>query len=92
MLSNLGTGLTDRGIPAGSAAQEQLEAYKKQFEPLTRWLGDKLGAYVTRASVSRRLARSPAALAATAFGWTGNMERLAMSNAHQKVSRACRPR
>nr|QGZ00468.1 heat shock protein 89 [Glyphodes pyloalis] len=71
-------------------SKEQLEEYKKQFEPLTKWLGDKLGAYVTRATVSRRLARSPAALAATAFGWTGNMERLAMSNAHQKADDAQR--
>lgn len=70
---------------AGAAAAERLEAHKATFEPLTRWLGDKLGAWITRAAVSRRLARSPAALAATAFGWTGNMERLAMSNAHQKV-------
>ncbi|KAL0839982.1 hypothetical protein ABMA28_015309 [Loxostege sticticalis] len=70
--------------------KEQLEAYKKQFEPLTRWLGQKLDAYVTRATVSRRLARSPAALAATAFGWTGNMERLALSNAHQKADDAQR--
>lgn len=65
--------------------KERLESYKKQFEPLTQWLGNKLGAWITRCVVSRRLHRSPAALAATAFGWTGNMERLALSNAHQKV-------
>lgn len=70
--------------------KERMEAYKKEMEPLTRWLGDKLGAWVTRAEVSRRLARSPAALAATAFGWTGNMERLALSNAHQKTDDAQR--
>ncbi|XP_059051617.1 endoplasmin-like, partial [Achroia grisella] len=70
--------------------KERLEEYKKQFEPLTRWLSEKLSAHVTRASVSRRLQRSPAALAATAFGWTGNMERLAMSNAHQKADDAQR--
>lgn len=70
--------------------KERTEAYKKEMEPLTRWLADKLGAWVTRAEVSRRLARSPAALAATAFGWTGNMERLALSNAHQKSDDAQR--
>ncbi|XP_068630780.1 endoplasmin [Battus philenor] len=70
--------------------KETLEAQKKQMEPLTRWLSDKLGAWVTRASVSRRLARSPAALVATVFGWTGNMERLALSNAHQKADDAQR--
>nr|APX61061.1 heat shock cognate protein 90 [Antheraea pernyi] len=65
--------------------KERLEEQRKEFEPLTRWLGERLGAWVTRCAVSRRLARSPAALAATAFGWTGNMERLALSNAHQKA-------
>ncbi|XP_075970978.1 heat shock protein 90 Gp93 [Anticarsia gemmatalis] len=70
--------------------QERMEAYKKQFEPLTTWLGNKLGSWVTRCVVSRRLSRSPAALAATAFGWTGNMERLALSNAHQKADDAQR--
>ncbi|XP_026745125.1 endoplasmin [Trichoplusia ni] len=70
--------------------KERLEAYKKQFEPLTTWLGNKLSNWVTRCTVSRRLQRSPAALAATAFGWTGNMERLALSNAHQKADDAQR--
>ncbi|KAG6455352.1 hypothetical protein O3G_MSEX009168 [Manduca sexta] len=72
-------------LEESSSQKERLEAQRVQFEPLTRWLGDKLGAWITRAAVSRRLARSPAALAATAFGWTGNMERLALSNAHQKA-------
>ncbi|XP_026318647.1 endoplasmin isoform X2 [Hyposmocoma kahamanoa] len=77
-------------LEEGEAARAQLEEYKKQFEPLTRWLGDRLGQWVTRAQVSRRLARSPAALVATVFGWTGNMERLALSNAHQKADDAQR--
>lgn len=37
-----------------------------------------------RAEVSERLTDSPCALVASMFGWTGNMERLAVSNAHQK--------
>ncbi|CAK1604645.1 unnamed protein product [Parnassius mnemosyne] len=77
-------------LEESEAQKERLEEQKKQFEPLTRWLGDKLGAWVTRATVSRRLARSPAALVATVFGWTGNMERLALSNAHQKADDAAR--
>ncbi|XP_045534418.1 endoplasmin [Papilio machaon] len=70
--------------------QSAHEAARTRLEPLTRWLGDKLGAWITRAAVSRRLARSPAALVATVFGWTGNMERLALSNAHQKADDAQR--
>jgi len=39
---------------------------------------------ISKAQVSERLSNSPCALVAGVFGWTGNMERLAMSNAHQK--------
>lgn len=77
-------------LEEGETARSQMEAYKKQFEPLTNWLGNKLGQWITRAQVSRRLAKSPAALVATVFGWTGNMERLALSNAHQKADDAQR--
>lgn len=35
--------------------------------------------------MSDRLSDSPCALVAGMFGWTGNMERLALSNAHQKA-------
>ncbi|PZC76541.1 hypothetical protein B5X24_HaOG204440 [Helicoverpa armigera] len=77
-------------LEENEAQKERLEAYKAQFEPLTSWLGNALGTWVTRCVVSRRLQRSPAALAATAFGWTGNMERLALSNAHQKADDAQR--
>ncbi|XP_041975931.1 endoplasmin homolog [Aricia agestis] len=77
-------------LDEGEQKKEELEQFRAEFEPLTKWLGDKLGALITRAGVSRRLARSPAALVATAFGWTGNMERLAMSNAHQKADDAQR--
>lgn len=41
---------------------------------------------VHKVVLSERLAESPAALVATAFGWTGNMERLAKSNAHAKAN------
>lgn len=77
-------------LEEGESARSQQEAHKAQFEPLTRWLGEKLGQWITRAQVSRRLAKSPAALVATVFGWTGNMERLALSNAHQKADDAQR--
>ncbi|XP_050676005.1 endoplasmin [Leptidea sinapis] len=77
-------------LEEGEEQKERFEAERARFEPLTKWLGEKLGAHITRAVVSRRLAKAPAALAATAFGWTGNMERLAMSNAHQKSDDAQR--
>ena len=40
---------------------------------------------IAKAQVSERLTESPCALVASMFGWTGNMERLAVSNAHQKA-------
>lgn len=39
---------------------------------------------IMKAAISERLTDSPCALVAGMFGWTGNMERLAMANAHQK--------
>lgn len=38
-----------------------------------------------KTTVSDKLTDSPCALVAGMFGWTGNMERLAMANAHQKT-------
>ncbi|XP_057319425.1 endoplasmin [Microplitis mediator] len=66
-------------------AQERMEELKSSFEPLTKWLGDVLSEYISKAQVSERLTDSPCALVASMFGWTGNMERLAISNAHQKA-------
>ncbi|XP_008559868.1 endoplasmin [Microplitis demolitor] len=66
-------------------AQERMEELKSTFEPLTKWLGDVLSEYINKAQVSERLTDSPCALVASMFGWTGNMERLAISNAHQKA-------
>jgi len=47
-------------------------------------LNDALKEYISRTQISERLTDSPCALVASIFGWTGNMERLAVSNAHQK--------
>lgn len=65
--------------------KQQLEQLKTTFEPLTKWLAeDALKDQIAKAAVSERLSDSPCALVASMFGWTGNMERLAVSNAHQK--------
>lgn len=65
--------------------KEQMEQYKKDYEPLLKWLGETaLKDHITKAQLSKRLSGSPCALVASMFGWTGNMERLSMSNAHQK--------
>lgn len=76
-----GFSLTD-----SEGGKQQLEQLQSTFDPLTKWLSeDALKEQIAKASVSERLSDSPCALVASMFGWTGNMERLAVSNAHQKA-------
>ncbi|KRT84331.1 hypothetical protein AMK59_2424 [Oryctes borbonicus] len=73
-------------LTEAEGGKKQLEQYQSQFEPLTKWLADDvLKEHIAKATVSERLSDSPCALVASMFGWTGNMERLAISNAHQKA-------
>lgn len=66
--------------------QKKTETLKTKFESLTKWLSETaLKDKIAKAQVSERLTESPCALVASMFGWTGNMERLAVSNAHQKA-------
>lgn len=69
----------------GERAKERMEQLRTTFEPLVKWLNDILKDQISKAQVSERLTDSPCALVASMFGWTGNMERLAISNAHQKT-------
>lgn len=67
------------------SSKEKQEVLDKEFEPLKKWLQDDLlKEKISKAVVSQRLHESPCALVASQFGWTGNMERLARSNAHSK--------
>ncbi|XP_070157581.1 endoplasmin [Polyergus mexicanus] len=73
-------------LDEGEKAKERMEQLKTTFEPLIKWLTDLLkDHYVNIVQVSERLTDSPCVLVASMFGWTGNMERLAISNAHQKA-------
>jgi len=73
-------------VPASEKVKERFEELKNVFEPLVKWMGDNgLKDHISRAQVSDRLTDSPCALVASLFGWTGNMERLALSSAHQKT-------
>lgn len=78
-------------LDSSEESKAKLEELKKEFEPLTKWLDDvALKDRITRSVLSERLSESPCALVAGLFGWTGNMERLALSNAHQKADDAQR--
>ncbi|XP_024872311.1 endoplasmin [Temnothorax curvispinosus] len=72
-------------LDEGERAKERMEQVKTTFEPLVKWLNDILKDHISKAQVSERLTDSPCALVASMYGWTGNMERLAISNAHQKT-------
>lgn len=67
-------------------SKARFDELKTEFEPLLKWLNDvALKDKISKALVSERLSNSPCALVASMFGWTGNMERLALANAHQKT-------
>jgi len=71
---------------AEGKAKEKFEESKKLFEPLTKWLGENsLKEHISKAVLSERLTNSPCALVAGMYSWTGNLERLALSNPHQKT-------
>ncbi|KFB42185.1 AGAP001424-PA-like protein [Anopheles sinensis] len=67
-------------------SKARFDELKTEYEPLLKWLNDvALKDKIAKAQLSERLANSPCALVASMFGWTGNMERLALANAHQKT-------
>ncbi|CAB0041282.1 unnamed protein product [Trichogramma brassicae] len=71
-------------LDEGEKYTEKKAELEKIYEPLLKYLNEKLKDNISKAQISDRLTNSPCALVASMFGWTGNMERLAISNAHQK--------
>ncbi|GAA6108668.1 endoplasmin isoform X1 [Tachysurus ichikawai] len=64
--------------------KEKREALEKEYEPLTTWLKDKsLKDKIEKAVLSQRLTKSPCALVASQYGWSGNMERIMKAQAYQ---------
>jgi len=61
-----------------------LERMEKKYEPLLDWLKSKaLFNKIEKAIVSNSLESSPAALVASQYGWSGNMERIMKAQAYQ---------
>lgn len=74
-------------LPESEESKAKFDVIKKRFEPLAAWFNDVgLKNKITKAHVSEKLTNTPCALVASMFGWTGNMERLALSNAHKKAN------
>lgn len=66
-------------------AKERKEELEKQFEPLTEWLKETaLKDKIKDAKVSVRLTDTPCALVAGTYGWSGNMERIMLSQAYSQ--------
>jgi heat shock protein beta len=72
-------------LDEGPKSAERKQELETTFESLVKYFNDNLKDYISKAQISERLTNSPCALVASMFGWTGNMERLAISNAHQKA-------
>lgn len=74
-------------LPESDEAKSKFEELRNRFEPLAKWLSDVgLKDQITKAFVSEKLTNTPCVLVASMFGWTGNMERLALANAHKKAN------
>lgn len=77
--------IAKEGLTLDKSKETQKKQLEKMYAKLISFIQDiALKDKVHKVVLSERLAESPAALVATAFGWTGNMERLAKSNAHSK--------
>jgi len=75
------------GLKFGDETEEETKHFKQleeTYEPLTKWLSEALSDDVEKTVVSTRLADSPCALVANAYGWSGNMERIMKSQAYAK--------
>ncbi|KAJ1349115.1 Endoplasmin [Parelaphostrongylus tenuis] len=73
-------------VDDSEAEKEAHQALEKEFEPLTTWLKDTgLKGLIEKAVVSQRLVKSPSALVASTYGWSGNMERIMKSQAYAKA-------
>lgn len=72
-------------IDQSKQAKDRLEELQKSYEPLVNWMKDGvLKEKVENIKVSTRLVKTPMALVANQYGYSGNMERLTRAQAYQK--------
>jgi heat shock protein beta len=70
----------------GEKAKERKEALEKDYESLLTWFKENsLKDRIEKAVLSDRLTKSPCALIASSYGWSGNMERIMKSQAYAKA-------
>jgi len=61
--------------------EEKEKEVKQEFEPLLKYLKNKLGSKIEKAVISKRLSNSPSALVSGSHGWTPTMERIQKAQA-----------
>jgi len=72
------------GVETSDDSKNFQEKMEKKFEPLLTWLKESaLRDKIEKAVVSQQLENSPAALQASQYGWSGNMERIMKAQAYQ---------
>jgi len=72
-------------IDKSKQAEEKLKEIQKSYEPLINWMKDgPLKDKVENIKVSTRLVKTPMALVANQYGYSGNMERITRAQAYQK--------
>jgi len=67
------------GLKFGDEDEETEEYFKsmnEKFKPLADYLKETLKDHIETVTVSNRLTKSPCAIVANEYGWSGNMERL----------------
>ena len=72
-------------IDKSKQAEERLKELQKTYEPLLNWIKDgALKEKIESVKVSTRLVKTPMALVANQYGYSGNMERITRAQAYQK--------
>jgi heat shock protein beta len=72
-------------IDKSKQAEEKLKELEKEYEPLINWIKEgQLKEKVESVKISTRLVKTPMALVANQYGYSGNMERITRAQAYQK--------
>lgn len=73
-------------IDKSKEAEERLKDIEKEYEPLLNWIKEgPLKEKLESVKVSTRLVKTPMALIANQYGYSGNMERITRAQAYQKT-------
>lgn len=72
-------------IDKSKQAEERLKELQKTYEPLISWIKESpLKERLESVKISTRLVKTPMALVANQYGYSGNMERITKAQAYQK--------